>query len=416
MAEVLALIPARGGSKSIPRKNIRPLAGHPLIAYSIAAALQAETVTRVIVSTDDEEIAAVARRYGAEVPFLRPAELAQDDTPDLPVFLHALDWLAQQEGYHPEVVVQLRPTSPVRPRGMVDRAVRLLLAHPEADAVRGVVPSGQNPYKMWRIAADGTLQPLLRLEGVPEPYNAPRQQLPPTYWQTGHIDVMWPRTLRAGSMTGQVVLPLVIDPKYTVDLDTPLDWLWAEFLVREADLDMVWPGRRPRPLPACVRLLILDFDGTLTDDRVWVDETGRETVAAHRGDGLGIERLRQAGVQVVILSREANPVVAARARKLNVPVFHGVREKGPAVRALLAQYGVAAREAVFVGNDVNDLPAFAEVGWAVAVGDAHPEVRRAADWVLRRPGGHGAVRELCDLLLARGVVPGAEQAPGAATP
>lgn len=413
MTEVLALIPARGGSKSIPRKNIKPLAGHPLIAYSIAAALQAETVTRVVVSTDDEEIAAVARAYGAEVPFLRPAELAQDHTPDLPVFLHALDWLAREEGYCPEVVVQLRPTTPTRPKGLVDEAVRLLLAHPEADSVRGVVPSGQNPYKMWRIADDGTLQPLLSLPDVPEPYNAPRQQLPPTYWQTGHIDVMWPRTLRAGSMTGQRILPLVIDPRYTVDLDTPLDWLWAEFLLREGDLDIVWPGRVPRPLPQRVRLLILDFDGTLTDDRVWVDETGREMVAAHRGDGFGIERVRQAGVQVVILSRETNPVVAARARKLGVPVFHGVREKGAAVRALLAEYGVPPEEAVFVGNDVNDLPAFAEVGWAVAVGDAHPEVRRAADWVLRRPGGQGAVRELCDWLLAQGLAPGAGTDSGA---
>ncbi|HQC21081.1 MAG TPA: acylneuraminate cytidylyltransferase family protein, partial [Anaerolineaceae bacterium] len=113
--EVLALIPARGGSKGIPRKNIRDFGGAPLIAWSIAAALRAETVTRVIVSTDDEEIAAVAREWGAETPFLRPAELAQDDTTDYPVFRHALDWLAAHENYRPEVVVQLRPTSPVRP-------------------------------------------------------------------------------------------------------------------------------------------------------------------------------------------------------------------------------------------------------------------------------------------------------------
>src|SRR3989337_3169724 len=111
---VLALIPARGGSKSIPQKNIRSFAGHPLIAYSIVAGLAAQTVNRVIVSTDDEEIATVARHYGAEVPFLRPAELAQDGTPDLPVFQHALYWLEENEGYQVEIVVQLRPTSPFR--------------------------------------------------------------------------------------------------------------------------------------------------------------------------------------------------------------------------------------------------------------------------------------------------------------
>jgi N-acylneuraminate cytidylyltransferase len=114
--EVLAVIPARGGSKGIPRKNIRNFAGHPLIAYSIEAALLAKTVTRVIVTTDDEEIAAVARQYGAETPFIRPAEYAQDQTLDLPVFQHVIAWLAENENYHPDVVVQLRPTSPVVPR------------------------------------------------------------------------------------------------------------------------------------------------------------------------------------------------------------------------------------------------------------------------------------------------------------
>ncbi|HEY5903570.1 MAG TPA: acylneuraminate cytidylyltransferase family protein, partial [Anaerolineales bacterium] len=119
MSQVLAVIPARGGSKGIPRKNIRLFSGWPLLAWSIAAAQQAETVSRVIVSTDDEEIAAVGREYGAETPFLRPAEFARDDTTDLPVFEHALRWLDEHEGYRPEVVVQLRPTSPIRPRGLV---------------------------------------------------------------------------------------------------------------------------------------------------------------------------------------------------------------------------------------------------------------------------------------------------------
>ncbi|MDD5469139.1 MAG: acylneuraminate cytidylyltransferase family protein, partial [Anaerolineales bacterium] len=136
MSEVLALIPARGGSKSIPRKNIRSFAGFPLIAYSIAAAQAAETVTRVVVSTDDEEIAGIARQYGAETPFLRPAEISQDGTPDLPVFQHALQWLAEQEGYQTEIVVQLRPTSPLRRVVHIDVAVQSLVERPEADSVR----------------------------------------------------------------------------------------------------------------------------------------------------------------------------------------------------------------------------------------------------------------------------------------
>ena len=226
MTEILALIPARGGSKGIPRKNIRNFAGYPLITWSIAAGLQAETVTRVLVSTDDEEIAAVARKFGAETPFLRPIELAQDDTTDLPVFEQALAWLKENEGYQPDVVVQLRPTSPIRPRGMVDAAVRILLSHQDADCVRGIVPAGQNPHKMWRFEGeDEPIKPLLEVEGISEPYNAPRQSLPPVYWQTGHIDAIRRSTIaNKHSLTGDVIYPLVIDPRYTVDIDTLSDW------------------------------------------------------------------------------------------------------------------------------------------------------------------------------------------------
>ncbi|MDT8898312.1 acylneuraminate cytidylyltransferase [Thermanaerothrix sp. 4228-RoL] len=400
--EVLALIPARGGSKGIPRKNIRPFAGHPLIAYSIAAACQAEMVTRVVVSTDDAEIAAVAREYGAETPFLRPAELAQDDTTDLPVFQHALRWLAEHEDYHPQIVVQLRPTSPVRPPGLVDAAVRLLLAHPEADSVRGVVPAGQNPFKMWRIDPEhGHLQPLLTLPGVPEPYNAPRQSLPPVFWQTGHIDAIRTRTiLEKHSMSGAVILPLQIDPRYTVDIDTPTDWQRAEWLVYFGGLTMVQPGQR-RPLPEQVDLVIFDFDGVMTDNRVWVDGEGHEFVAAYRSDSIGVQALMRAGIQALVLSAETNPVVEARCRKIGLPFIQGVKDKAPALRQLLAERRLDPQRVVYMGNDTNDLPCFPLVGCAVAPADAQPEVLRAADLILTRRGGYGAVRELCDLLVRR---------------
>lgn len=396
--EVLAVVPARGGSKSIPHKNIRPLAGHPLIAYSIAAGLQARSVSRLVVSTDDEEIAAIARRYGAEVPFLRPAALAQDDTPDLPVFQHALAELAAS-GYRPDVVVQLRPTSPLRPPDCVDRAVGILLSHPEADSVRGVVPSGQNPYKMWRIGEDGRMRPLLS-DGFVEPYNMPRQALPPTYWQTGHIDAIRASTiLEKGSMSGEVILPLVLDPRYTIDIDNLRDWERAEWLLARGQLEVVWPGRARRPLPARVELVVLDFDGVLTDDRVWVDERGEESVAAHRGDGWGIARLREKGVEVVVLSTETNPVVAARCRKLGVEAIQGVEDKAQALRALLDRAGVPAERVVYLGNDVNDVGCFDLVGCALVVADAHPQAAARADMVLSRTGGHGAVRELCERVL-----------------
>jgi N-acylneuraminate cytidylyltransferase len=400
MPEILALIPARGGSKSIPRKNIRPFAGYPLIAYSIAAACKSKLVTRTIVSTDDAEIAAIARQYGAETPFLRPAELAQDLTTDYPVFTQALAWLDDNESYHPEVVVQLRPTSPIRPPHCVDHAVQLLLDHPEADSVRGVVSSGQNPHKMWRITPQGTMIPLLSVPGIAEPYNAPRQNLPPTYWQTGHIDAIRVEAIfQKKSLTGDTILPLVIDPRYTIDIDTLNDWKRAEWMIAQGELEMVYPGSPKRPLPHQVELVVFDFDGVMTDNRVWVDEVGREMVAANRSDSLGLGYLTRAGIQAIVLSKEKNPVVAARCKKINLPFYQGVDDKAVTLQAILTERQIDPQHVIYVGNDTNDLPCFPLVACAIVVADAQTEALRAADLVLSRRGGHGAVRELCDLLL-----------------
>src|SRR6266540_4101930 len=405
MTEILALIPARGGSKGIPRKNIRNFAGYPLIAWSIAAAKQASCVTRIIVSTDDEEIAAVAREYGAETPFLRPAELAQDQTTDLPVFEHTLDWLERNENYKPEVVIQLRPTSPIRPKDCVDDAVKILTEHADADCVRGVVPAGQNPHKMWRSVSEGQpMKPLLGVEGIAEPYNAPRQILPPVYWQTGHIDAIRISTIKQKkSLTGDVIYPLLIDPRYTVDIDNLSDWVKYEALVHSG-LEMVSPGTAfavKRAMPEKIDLIISDFDGVLTDNRVWVDQDGTESVAAYRSDSIRIKELRELGIDIVILSSEPNRVVEARAKKMGVEAIHGVglHEKGRVMHEILEQKNAKAENVIYVGNDLNDLPCFEIAGWAVAVADAYPEVIRTADFVLSKAGGHGALRELCDLLL-----------------
>lgn len=402
--EVLALIPARGGSKGIPRKNIKAFAGYPLIAYSIRAGLDSERVNRVVVSTDDDEIAAIARDWGAETPFMRPREYARDQTLDLPVLQHALDWLKEQENYHPEIVVWLRPTSPIRPPDCVDDAVNLLLAHPEADCVRGVVEAGQNPFKMWTLDEEsGALQPLVGVEGIAEPYNAPRQSLPKAYWQTGHIDAFWSKNIyEKRSITGDVLFPLFIDPHYIVDIDLPSDWGKAEDRLLSLPLDKVDPAKNRRLFPDQVRLLVLDFDGVLTDDRVWVNENGQEMVAASRSDGMGLERLRnETGVDVMVLSRESNPVVIARCKKLGIPVWQSVMQKGQAIREVLSEKKLQPDEVIFLGNDVNDLVVFPEVGFAVAPADAHGTVLRRADLILSREGGKGAVRELCDMILSR---------------
>lgn len=396
--KVLAIIPARGGSKTIPNKNINFFNGYPLIAYSIAAGLKAKAVDRVIVSTDSPKIADVARYYGAEVPFLRPEELAQDDTTDLPVFEHALYWLEKHEGYRPDIIVQLRPTSPLRPAECIDEAITLLLNSPLVDCVRAVTLSGQNPYKMWHIRK-GFLIPIIQTELI-EAYNMPRQKLPVTFWQAGHIEAIRYNTIiEKHSMSGKSIMPLIIDPGYAMDLDTSLDWEFAEWALSRGNLKIIRPDIISSSI-SDVRMLVLDFDGVFTDNRVYITDDGRESVACSRGDGLGLAKLREFGVEIVVISTETNPVVSSRCKKLNLTCYQGVKDKIKLFKILVSERDFELSQIIYLGNDVNDLECMRLSGWSVAVRDAHREVLKIANMVLSRSGGKGAIRELCDLIIS----------------
>ncbi|WP_350281984.1 acylneuraminate cytidylyltransferase family protein [Nitrosomonas sp.] len=231
---IYSLIPARGGSKGVPHKNIRLLCGKPLIAHSIEISLQSPSIQRTFVSTDSEKIAEVARNAGAEVPFLRPADLAQDDTRDLPVFQHFLSWLEQNHVPLPDAVFQFRPTSPARRVEKIEEAVEVLKKHPDADSVRGVTEPAQNPYKMWTIDDNGFLRALLNIPGIPEPFNEPRQSLPAVYWQVGYLDLIRTRTiLEKKSLTGTRILPLKIEGRDSIDIDDEFSFQLAEFLMEK---------------------------------------------------------------------------------------------------------------------------------------------------------------------------------------
>jgi N-acylneuraminate cytidylyltransferase len=229
--EVLAIIPARGGSKRIPRKNILELGGKPLIAHTIAHGKDSKHITRVIVSTEDEEIAAVAKEWGADVPFIRPLEFAQDDTPDFPVFRHALLHLEKTESYVPDIVVQLRPTSPLRKVEDIDRAIEMLINNPDADSVRTIMVAEPSPYKMYTLDDAGYVTPLLKAPGTAEGYNGPTQALPKAYRHIGTADVMWPKTiLEKNSISGTNILGCLVSEAYT-GIDTPQNWEYYEFLM-----------------------------------------------------------------------------------------------------------------------------------------------------------------------------------------
>lgn len=235
--KILAIIPARGGSKGLPRKNILPLDGHPLIAYSIAAARASTLIDRVVVTTDSEEIASISRRYGAETPFIRPAELAGDFTTDLETFQHGIDWLEKNEGYLPDAIFQFRPTTPIRFLAEIEQCIQLLNSNIQADSIRSVAPSPITPYKMWTLEGnDQPLKPLLTLPGVDEPFNMPRQKLPPVYWHTGTYDLIRTEVIiHRNSMTGKVILPLVQDEKMAVDIDHLIEFQRAEEIIKSTN-------------------------------------------------------------------------------------------------------------------------------------------------------------------------------------
>ena len=232
MSVAISIIPARGGSKSIPKKNIAFLDGRPLIAHSIKNSLQCSKIARTIVSTDDEEIARISRQFGAEVPFMRPSEFARDDTQDFPVLLHALEWLQEYENFIPDFLVFLRPTGPLLPPGLIERAIKIISEDPEADCVRSIAEASCTPYKMWKKEGK-YLKPFAQLEDK-ESYNMPRQKLPKVYSQQGVLDVIRSSTiLKKRSVSGTRVLPIEIENSFlTVDIDQPVDLLIADLFIK----------------------------------------------------------------------------------------------------------------------------------------------------------------------------------------
>jgi CMP-N-acetylneuraminic acid synthetase len=227
--EILAIIPARSGSKGLPDKNILPLDGKPMIAYSIELALASKLITRVIVSTDSEQYMEIAREYGAETPFIRPTEFAQDDSLDIDVFYHALSWLRDNESYVPDICVQLRPCGPVRDAKLVDKIIQRLINNPSFDSIRTVSNSTQLPYKMWHLSEDKLLIPVMR--DIPECYNMLRQNLPKTYYQNGYVDAVKPHVvLEQRSMTGKNIGGYIVDEYF--DIDYPEDVSLVEACIK----------------------------------------------------------------------------------------------------------------------------------------------------------------------------------------
>ncbi|MEZ0073103.1 N-acetylneuraminate synthase family protein [Planotetraspora sp. GP83] len=371
---VLAVVPARGGSVGVPLKNLEKVGGTPLVARAVSASLRAALVDEVVVSTDHPRIAEVASEAGARI-VNRPADLSGAAASSESAVLHALGSLDED----PEVVVLVQCTSAFIDPEDLDAAVAKVLAG-EADSVF----SGMETYEfVWTGDGDGVNH---------DPATRPRRQdREPNFRETGAFYVMRTAGLREHGhrFFGKVAVQPV-PARHAVEVDTPEDLEIVRALAPIVD----------EPLPIDVDAVVTDFDGVHTDDRAFVDSDGREIVAVSRSDGMGVALLKRSGVKVLVLSTERNPVVAARAAKLGVPVIQGLGAKHTALRDWLASEGLDPERVAYVGNDVNDLACMALVGWPVAVPDAHSRVRAAARVVLSTPGGAGAVRELSDRVLA----------------
>ena len=231
----IALIPARSGSKRVKHKNIRALGGHPLLAYSIAAARESGIFQAVLVSTDSEEIAAIARHYGAEVPFLRPASMAEDNSPDIQWIEHLLGELARK-GQTYDCFVILRPSSPFRLGSTIRRAWAAFLKEPGADSLRAVERCRQHPGKMWVIRGRRLL-PLLPFGPPQQPWHStPTQALPEVYVQNASLEIAWTRVVREGrTIAGETIVPFSTQGYEGFDINQPEDWDRAELLVARGE-------------------------------------------------------------------------------------------------------------------------------------------------------------------------------------
>ena len=383
---VLAIIPARGGSKGIPRKNARPLAGKPLIAWTIEAAQNTVALNKVVVSTDDDEIARVARDYGTEV-VKRPPELAGDLASSESALLHTLETLNREKGYRPDIIAFLQCTSPLTLPEDIDSTVALV-AEEGYDSAVTVAPFR---HFIWREDQSG------QLVGVNHDATRRlmRQQRPLEYLEVGAVYAMDAKgfereRFRFFGRIGCYVLPKT----RALEIDDMQDWALAESLLRAEQPTTVSLDRLDQ-----IRAVITDFDGVLTDNRVQVNERGIEAVICNRGDGWGIGLLRNAGFIVACISTETNDVVRARCEKLQIPYWHGQKDKLTVLKLILEENELGPESALYIGNDTNDAACLAYAGVAVVPADAAPEAAALADWRTEAGGGAGVLREVARKLL-----------------
>jgi YrbI family 3-deoxy-D-manno-octulosonate 8-phosphate phosphatase len=385
MAETLVVIPARGGSKGVPRKNLQAVAGVPLLVRAISVARAASRVSRVVVSTDDAAMAEIAIANGASV-VKRPPELSGDSASSESALLHVLDTLAASEGYVPRIVALLQCTSPFVTVEEVDGTIGLV-ANGEADSAFAAAPFH---HFLWKRSVAG-------VAGINHTgrKRARRQDREPEFLEAGSIYAMAHESFRREQdrFCGRTAMHEVAAER-VFEIDTWSDLERANTLAGRVDRASL-----AAQLPRVLSSVVFDFDGVFTDNGVHVAADGTESVRCDRSDGMGIGLLHDLGLAMLVLSKEQNPVVAARCRKLKINVLQGVDAKPAALNRWLQENALPCEQMVYVGNDINDQGCMELAGCSAAPIDAHPAISPLVDLQLRARGGRGAVRELADLIV-----------------
>lgn len=383
---IIAIIPARGGSKGIPKKNTIDFYGQPLISRSIQQAKAAQHIKEVYVSTDDKEIAEVSENYGAKIIW-RPAELATDTSSSEDALLHAVDQIEKQGGI--DLVVFLQATSPLRDPEDIDGAIDKLITE-GADSLFSAALL--DDFCLWEFKDD-------KLRGLTfDPHNRGRRQdRKPLFLENGSIYVFRPEILRSynNRLGGKIAIyEMPFWKSYEIDTVDQIEV--CEYYFNRNLLNR-WSAQKSISIKAQdIDLVVYDFDGVMTDNRVIVSQDGTEAVTVNRADGLGVDYIRSLGIPQLILSTETNPVVKARASKLKLEVIESCNNKKEALMYYCQAKGIDLQRVIYIGNDLNDLEAMSIVGIPMAPSDGHPEIKKLAKITLRAKGGEGVIKELSD--------------------
>jgi len=379
---IVAIIPARGGSKGIPGKNIMDFCGKPLLVWSIDQALKSKYIQEVYVSSDSPRILDVAESAGAKA-IRRPAVLATDRSSSEEALLHALEYIEKTQGQSVDIAVFLQATSPVRETSDIDNALRTFISR-KADSLFSAALL--DDFCIWEKKGR-------KLRSITYDYKnrLRRQDRKPYFLENGSIFIFKPEILRRNQnrMGGKIffyIMPLWKSHQIDncQDIEICKYYMQNKILSRELKLKKI--GK--------IKLIVYDFDGVLTDNKVVLNEDGIEHVVVNRSDGLAIGMLKKRKLKQLILTTEKNRVVALRAKKLGIPLISGVEDKKSALLSYCKNNGVALDKVVYLGNDINDLEAMKLVRYPACPSDASLEIRRISKIILDKRGGEGAVRAL----------------------